>query len=155
MFMLISFGGMMLLMVLIFVANGAIAYGVFQSLTGKTVTLGDCVRIGIQRLLPVIGVAIVTGFVVLIGYLMLFVPGIIFYVMFCTAVPVAVVDRPGYTLAALSALAARRYRSSQVPERRARSLPEMSAPAWTFLHGPRVGLSSTELRKKRRHRPSS
>ncbi len=69
-----------------------------------------------------------------------------------TTVPVVVVDRPGYTLAALSAPAARQFRNSQVPERRARSLPDMEAPAWTFLHGPRVALSSTELRKKRQNR---
>jgi nicotinate-nucleotide adenylyltransferase len=62
-------------------------------------------------------------------------------------VPIAVVDRPGSTQAALVAPAARRMAAARIPERLAARLPEMSPPAWVFLHGPRVALSSTELRR--------
>lgn len=62
-------------------------------------------------------------------------------------VPIAVVDRPGSTLAALSAPAARQLRRAQLVERKAPLLPKMRPPAWVFLHGPRISLSSTELRK--------
>ena len=65
------------------------------------------------------------------------------------AVPMAVVDRPGSTFAALKSPAARQLGRFRVPERLASTLPEMQAPAWVFLHGPRVALSSTEIRKRR------
>ncbi len=62
-------------------------------------------------------------------------------------VPFAVVDRPGSTLAAVVAPAARRLRHAQLPERLAMELADRKPPAWVFLHGPRLSLSSTELRK--------
>ena len=65
------------------------------------------------------------------------------------AVPMAVVDRPGSTIAALKSPAARQLGRFRVPERLTSTLPEMTAPAWVFLHGPRVALSSTEIRKRR------
>lgn len=65
------------------------------------------------------------------------------------AVPMAVVDRPGSTIAAMKSPAARQLGRFRVPERLAATLPEMKAPAWVFLHGPRVALSSTEIRKRR------
>ena len=64
-------------------------------------------------------------------------------------VPFAVVDRPGSTLAALSSPAARRLRRRRIPERSAAELAEMRLPAWVFIHGPRLALSSTEIRKRR------
>jgi nicotinate-nucleotide adenylyltransferase len=65
-----------------------------------------------------------------------------------SAVPVVIVDRPGFTLSALSAPAARQFRNARIPERHARIVPFLEPPAWIFLHGPRVALSSTELREK-------
>lgn len=64
-------------------------------------------------------------------------------------VPFAVVDRPGSTLAALAAPAARQLRGARISERRAKSLAGMAPPAWVFLHGPRIALSSTEIRQVR------
>jgi hypothetical protein len=87
--------GTFLSIILVYVANGAIAYGVFQNLTGKATTLGDCVRIGFRRMLPIIGVAIVTGLLVFLGSMALVIPGIILYVMFVAAVPAAVIERLG------------------------------------------------------------
>lgn len=65
-------------------------------------------------------------------------------------VPFAVVDRPGSTLAALAAPAARQLRRSRISERNAHELVVRQPPAWVFLHGPRLKLSSTEIRKYRR-----
>lgn len=63
--------------------------------------------------------------------------------------PIAVVDRPGATLAPLSSPAARFLASERLPEADARLLPGLSPPAWTFLHGRRSTLSSTRLREAR------
>lgn len=61
-------------------------------------------------------------------------------------VPIAVVDRPGFTLAATSSRAARSLSHYRIPESQARRLPAMVPPALTILHGPRSALSSTALR---------
>ena len=61
-------------------------------------------------------------------------------------VPVAVVDRPGASRAAMSSPAARAFASARLPERDAAALPRCAPPAWVFLHGPLEPLSSTVLR---------
>lgn len=62
------------------------------------------------------------------------------------AVPIAVVDRPGWRIKALSSPAAARLGRFRVPERAARRLPEMAPPAWTFLGTRLSEASSTALR---------
>ncbi|MEX6508807.1 nicotinate-nucleotide adenylyltransferase [Jiella sp. M17.18] len=61
-------------------------------------------------------------------------------------VPIAVVDRPGATLSALSSPMASTYRARRLPEYDAPALASREAPAWVFLHGPRTPVSSTLLR---------
>lgn len=60
--------------------------------------------------------------------------------------PIAIVDRPGFTLTAPAARAARALAPWRVSEAEALSLPDRAPPAWVFLHGPRSTLSSTALR---------
>ncbi len=62
--------------------------------------------------------------------------------------PIAVVDRPEASLAPLRSLAARALAPWRRPEHDAPVLALEKAPAWTFLHAPRVDLSSTELRRR-------
>ncbi len=66
--------------------------------------------------------------------------------------PIAVVDRPGWRLPSLAGKAARFLRRHYVPERRAKLLASMQAPAWTFLTGPLSTLSSTDIRNARKRR---
>ncbi len=63
-------------------------------------------------------------------------------------VPVAVVDRPDSTLSVLGAPLAQAYARNRIDERAAQVLVNQQAPAWTFLHGPRDPISSTELRRR-------
>ncbi len=63
-------------------------------------------------------------------------------------VPIAVVDRPEASLAALHAPAAQAFADFRLAEIDAPSLAGRRPPAWVFLHGPRVALSSTELRRR-------
>ncbi|AZN70456.1 nicotinate-nucleotide adenylyltransferase [Georhizobium profundi] len=60
--------------------------------------------------------------------------------------PIAVIDRPGSTLSYLSSKMAKTFAHARVDEDDAGRLALMEAPAWTFIHGPRSLLSSTELR---------
>lgn len=60
--------------------------------------------------------------------------------------PIAVIDRPGHTLSAPNARAARRFAASRISETAAVQLADRVPPAWIYLHGPRSDLSSTRIR---------
>jgi nicotinate-nucleotide adenylyltransferase len=64
--------------------------------------------------------------------------------------PIAVVDRPGSTLVLHSARAAHALRRYRIDEDDAAMLANTKPPAWTFLHGPRSSLSSTEIRTQKK-----
>jgi nicotinate-nucleotide adenylyltransferase len=61
-------------------------------------------------------------------------------------VPIAVFDRPTYSLRAGLSKAARRFRTRRLPEGSAKSLAEKDPPAWVFLHCRLNPRSSTALR---------
>lgn len=63
--------------------------------------------------------------------------------------PIAVVDRPGWRLSAMSSPSAHAFERHRVPETKAAELATMSSPAWTLLTGPLSPLSSTQLRRNR------
>lgn len=63
-----------------------------------------------------------------------------------TTFPIAVIDRPGSTLAYLSSKMARTFDYARIDEEDAGVLWQKQAPAWTFIHGPRSTLSSSALR---------
>jgi nicotinate-nucleotide adenylyltransferase len=60
--------------------------------------------------------------------------------------PIAVFDRPSYSLRALAGPAAQRFRRARLAEGGAARLAETSPPAWVFIHLPLSPLSSTGLR---------
>ncbi|RUM98610.1 nicotinate-nucleotide adenylyltransferase [Pseudaminobacter arsenicus] len=60
--------------------------------------------------------------------------------------PIAVIDRPGATLAFLSSVMAKTFDHARIDEADAPRLARIRAPAWTFIHGPRSSLSSTAIR---------
>ena len=62
-------------------------------------------------------------------------------------VPIAVIDRPGATQAALASPAAHWMARSRLREEDAALLAQCAPPAWVFLHGPLVDLSSSALRE--------
>ncbi|MCX8293110.1 nicotinate-nucleotide adenylyltransferase [Phyllobacterium sp. 0TCS1.6A] len=63
--------------------------------------------------------------------------------------PIAVIDRPGSTLAFLSSRVAKTFDFARIDEDDAPLLARSRAPAWTFIHGPRSLLSSTAIRNGR------
>lgn len=62
------------------------------------------------------------------------------------SVPIVVVDRPGSTLSFLSARAAIRLARHRIDESDASLIGRVKPPAWTFIHAPRIALSSTAIR---------
>jgi nicotinate-nucleotide adenylyltransferase len=63
------------------------------------------------------------------------------------SVPVAIVDRPGASLSAMSSRMAKAFEKYRLPEEDAALLPDMEPPIWTFLHTPLDPTSSTDLRR--------
>jgi nicotinate-nucleotide adenylyltransferase len=61
-------------------------------------------------------------------------------------VPLAVIDRPPQSFRALAAPAAQALARYRLPENQAARLPDRRAPAWVFLTGMKLKLSSTGLR---------
>jgi nicotinate-nucleotide adenylyltransferase len=61
-------------------------------------------------------------------------------------VPIAVIDRPPQSFRALAAPAARALAPYRMPEKDAGLLATRRAPAWVFLTGMKLNLSSTRLR---------
>ena len=61
-------------------------------------------------------------------------------------VPIAVIDRPPQSFRALAAPAALALARYRLPEKEAASLPDQRAPAWVFLTGLKLNISSTGLR---------
>lgn len=67
--------------------------------------------------------------------------------------PIAVIDRPSWTLKANRSRSAIALSARRIPEGAALALPEHEPPAWVFLHGPRSHQSSTAIRRMRRTSP--
>ena len=61
-------------------------------------------------------------------------------------VPIAVIDRPPQSFRALAAPAAQALARYRLPESQAARLADHRAPAWVFLTGMKLSLSSTGLR---------
>ncbi len=60
--------------------------------------------------------------------------------------PIAVFDRPSYTIKALTALAARRFRRARQREAALKMLAATRTPAWVFVHHRLNPISATQIR---------
>jgi nicotinate-nucleotide adenylyltransferase len=61
--------------------------------------------------------------------------------------PIAIVDRGALNYPALSGPAAQALARARIPETQAASLATLPPPAWVYLHGLKLPLSSTQLRE--------
>lgn len=62
--------------------------------------------------------------------------------------PICVIDRPDTALRATASISAKILSRHRVRETRAIAFARMPAPAFLFLHGPRIDISSTQLRTR-------
>ncbi len=60
--------------------------------------------------------------------------------------PIAVIDRPSHSLRASASTAAQRLARNRLDEAQAHKLADCAPPAWVFLRGLKLPLSSTQLR---------
>jgi hypothetical protein len=81
--------------VLMLVQMSALTYGAIQHLAGRRVSMGALVGAGFRRSWPVFATGFVAGLLVLLGFILLVVPGIIVACAVVAAVPAVVAERIG------------------------------------------------------------
>ena len=75
-------------------SQAILVYGSFQDMRGKQVDIGESFNVGIGRL-PILGLTILEGLCIMVGFMLLFVPGLILITMWFVAVPICIVERRG------------------------------------------------------------
>lgn len=73
----------------------ALIHAAVKRLTGQTPGLGECLEIGFVRMLPVLLLNLIIGIGVMLGVLLLIVPGVILALCWAVAVPAYVVEGTG------------------------------------------------------------
>jgi uncharacterized membrane protein len=82
-------------MVFTVLAQGALVRATIASSHGERATFGECLSTALRRLLPLLGLGIVSGLAVGFAAILLIVPGIILAVMWYVAAPVVIAEREG------------------------------------------------------------
>jgi hypothetical protein len=76
-------------------SQAILVYGSFQDMRGKQVNIGESFNVGIGRLVPILGLTILEGLGIMVGFMLLFIPGLILIAMWFVAVPACIVERRG------------------------------------------------------------
>jgi hypothetical protein len=92
---LVMLAGFPVMLAVMVVQMGALTYGAVQHLAGRPVRFGPMIAAGLRRAIPLVGVGIVAGAMVMGGFLLLVVPGIIVGCAVGVAVPAVVAEKIG------------------------------------------------------------
>ena len=84
-----------IIMVVSALTQAAIIYGTFQDLRGQKAGIGDCIARGLSAIVPVVVGSLLLSFGVMIGMILLVVPGIILLLMWWVYIPTIVVEGKG------------------------------------------------------------
>ena len=91
----VGFIGIILFMIFAMISQAALVYGALEQLRGRRFTVGEAFSKGFRRFWPVLGVAIVSGVIIVVGMIALLVPGLIALCMLYVAIPACVVEEWG------------------------------------------------------------
>lgn len=94
-YLLSTFLRMVLSYFLSVLSQAAMVYGTVQFLMGNKIPMGECFSKGISRILPAMGVAIVSYICIWLGIIALIIPGIMIACTLYVVIPVAVVESTG------------------------------------------------------------
>ena len=84
-----------LILVLSTLGEAIIAHAAFQDIRSRPVRLAESLNVVLRRLLPIVGNAFVTKVLVLLGFGVLIIPGLILYTVWFVGLPACVVERLG------------------------------------------------------------
>lgn len=85
----------LLRMLLTVLVQAAVVYGTVQYLSQNRAPIKDCLMKGFSRVLPVIGVGVLSYFIIWFSSILLIIPGIIMMCALSVVVPVAVMEKRG------------------------------------------------------------
>ena len=74
------------------ISQAVVIYAAFQDMRGRSATIGESLQKGLARFWPIVGLALAIGFGILLGFILLVVPGFILYSMWFVALPACVVE---------------------------------------------------------------
>lgn len=77
------------------IAQAIILNGAFQYMRGREISVGESLRVGFSRFLPVVGLVMCEGIGLVFGYMLLIVPGVILQLAWFVALPACVVEGIG------------------------------------------------------------
>jgi hypothetical protein len=77
------------------ICQSIILFGAFQDMLGRDFPIGDSLQKGLPRIVPIFGMLIVEGLALLVGFMLLIVPGYMLLIAWYAALPVLVVERMG------------------------------------------------------------
>jgi hypothetical protein len=89
------FAFLFLIIVLSTLGQAMVLYGAFQDMRGRPVSLADCVKAGLSRFFPLIGLAVTIVVALMFAAILLLFPALILAMMWFVATPVCVVERVG------------------------------------------------------------
>ncbi len=81
--------------VLFGIIQGALVRATVAHSEGREASFAECISVGLRAALPVIGLMILWYFASALGFLLLFVPGVILVLMWSVAIPALVEERTG------------------------------------------------------------
>jgi hypothetical protein len=87
--------GLLVGFVLQAIVSGCITRATVAYSQGQKASIGDCLGVAITRFLPVIAVSLLFGLATMLGFVALFVPGVMLAVMWAVIVPVTVAEDVG------------------------------------------------------------
>jgi hypothetical protein len=79
----------------LFILQGTVIYGTVNDLNGKPVTVAASLSVGLSVFLPLLLIGILSYFAILLGMILLIVPGLMVLVAWIVTVPVYVAERRG------------------------------------------------------------
>jgi hypothetical protein len=78
-----------------FTLQAAIVHGSVVDMTGRKARFADCLNTGFRHFLPVLAISILATLGIMLGFVLLIVPGVILSIMWVVVVPVRVVENKG------------------------------------------------------------
>lgn len=88
-------GAVMLSVALFILSQAVVLYGAIEEMRGNTFAIGASLRIGLARFFPIFGMFILLGLGLMVGFVLLIVPGIMLAMAWYVALPACIVERKG------------------------------------------------------------
>lgn len=92
---MLGIGTFMILLLPAYILVGAITHGAVVYLNGKRASIGECLGTGFSRMLPLIGLGLLSTLGIFLGILFFVIPGIMIATRWAVAAPALVAERTG------------------------------------------------------------